>query len=1234
MSIFNQPIHPDISASLARRQDLMGTQNRTSRDLAFLNSQTTWVSLKSSVNVDGTSFLARANVLSAGLHSNVKLGFNQLKFADPSSPDAHLNSSYALNNADTNTGFGKGSANLLGVKPMPGITSVSVDNIGAYGSLRKATVNFQCWDVKQLEILEKLYMRPGYTVLLEFGRSSYIDEKDKLVNTSTDLTFFNKKEINLHNYLNELHEKSIKQKGNYDAFFGYITNYGWSARNDGGYDCKTEIISTGEILESLKSNYSLSGLTDYISLENNPLNAKFKGLILPNYNAPVNISNYERIKINKTYSDNIISGLMYELFLVISNSTQIPFRIPFQYTKKSVNNFEILVKGKKINIDYAINSYTSTGDPQDINDPNLFSSNGSNVYITLRSFIELFNTFILPKSFDQNGNNNGELALLSVDDRSYVSKDPLLCLYNSLMLSTNPDVCWIKNNSWSEILSGLIINVTVNPVDPTKFSDPDIQNGAAVRQKLIKWINYLVTHDEDQNETVINQIKADRTSSPDPSKYYEILSKNYSILRGGKDPNNSNLFEWGTYIAEGGTQTIKAKLNALSTSFLSSFLMASIGSSGFTNQLNTFGGLLEKTTNYLSFTSEKNELKKISTTVEDEVEKVQQQTQNAQAQQQAINNARTDLVNLSDNLKNFNVFFKDFVTTGGGSQFGTIGNIYINLKHAFRLAKNPGLLSQDQAGHNKLSISSFFKQLLQDIQTSLGNVNQFEFHIDPIDSIGRIIDLNYINTTKSPDLFKFEIGSNKSIVRDLKLESQIFSDQSSIIAISAQDQAGALGSNNSTLVGFNDGVTDRLMPRKDSYLNDIHSREKAESTLIYNYISSLSYITSNYLKNLLGANTTIIPATVGNNVTPYGKVLGGSAAQVIVSPSAFSPDQSLSFSNALRDIMYFFTSVSSFNESNKEKQFIPTLLSLTIDGLSGFIIGNLFKVDDKFVPNYYKKGEKLGYTITKVNHELTNNDWITTISGYPFNLDANVNSQGGKLIPYIISKKVVIVIDPNPTGNSLTGGPNSTSTLANKSFNDIIKDIAARYSVKYSSKVHDSLAALEEKFSQAMTDMFTSMAQDPNMKNEVFDIISLRRNDNTFNHPKGQGLDFQLGATSTEKAITRANYSKYPDTLEVKKAAKSGKPYSDPSRSGALEVIYGKNQLKRIEAVYRYIATKFGVIQPPEEDRGPNFDEVSIRLNINGIKIRMINENFYPSEVRIGKVKKVSQGPHFHFQLM
>jgi hypothetical protein len=1210
MSIFNQPINPKISGSLARRQNTIGEGTSSEDfynhryDIAFANPQNSWVSLKSSVNVNGNVSLARENVLSAGLHSNIKLGFNQLKFADPASPKAHLDSSYALNNLDTNKGFGKGSANLLGVKPMPGINSVSVDNIGAYGSLRKATVNFQCWDIKQLEILEKLYMRPGYTVLLEFGRASYINEKGKTINPIDDLGFFALGNKNLQEYLNELHKKSIEHEGNYDAFFGYITNYGWNARSDGGYDCKTEIISTGELLESLKSNYSLAGLTDFASLENNPSKAKFKGLILPNYTIPTPLANYHITKLNKEYSENIISGLMYELYLVITYSSGgfIPGTGSiFRMSTKSVNNISFIVNGKKINIDYNTETYSSTGDPQDINDPKRFNDGNTNAYITLRSLVELFNTFILPKSFDSKGTkSNGELVSLSVDDRSYVSKNPLLCLYNSLMLSTNPDMCWIRNNSWPEIISGIQVQTNINPVNPTSYSDPDVQNGAAVRQKLIKWIDYLVTHDETQNESILDQIKADRLANNTP-KYYEILSKNYSVLRGGPIVNNSKLYEWGVYNKEGGKQI--AQLNSINTSL----------SSIFGADLRSFGGLLDKTTKYFSFLFEKAELKKLDPKVEAEVIQVQQQIQAAQAQQSAANTARTDLINLSDNLKNFNAFFKDFVE-GSDPKFGNIGNIYINLKYAYKLAKDENLTSQDQSGHNKISVSSFFKRLMQDIQVSLGNVNQFEFHIDPIDSIGRIIDLNYINLDKSPNLFTFEIGSNKSIVRDLKLESQIFSDQSSIIAISAQDTAGALGENNSTLVGFNDGITDRMIPRKDSYLNDIYNRENNEKTIIYNYISSLSYIVNEYLKNLLGAATAVVnnPA----NVTIYGVNIGGDPFQTVKVGANFNPSQVLSYSNSLRDIMYFFTSVTSFNESNKDKQFIPTLLSLTIDGLSGFIIGNLFKVDNNFVPNYYKKGNKLAYILTKVNHELANNDWITTISGYPFNIDAN-NTSGNDLISEIVNKKVIVSIDPSPLGSTNFGGPNTNVSLANKTFNDIIQDIASRYNVKYSSVVSSAKATLDATFSKAMENMFATMAQNSSLKSENIIITSLRRNiskSGTTNHPSGKGLDFQLGfIDTTKKAIVSGNYPNFKSS----NSARTKTTYAD--QRAVWVGVYGEDQTQRIEKVYNYLINRFN-------GKVNTGNDVSIEMEVFGTKIRMINENFYPTTY--------ATGPHFHFQLM
>ena len=66
----------------------------------------------------------------------------------------------------------------FGPVPMPGIISADIKVKSAYGSLREAKVNFVCHNIRQLEILELLYMRPGYTVLLEWGWDPYITSED------------------------------------------------------------------------------------------------------------------------------------------------------------------------------------------------------------------------------------------------------------------------------------------------------------------------------------------------------------------------------------------------------------------------------------------------------------------------------------------------------------------------------------------------------------------------------------------------------------------------------------------------------------------------------------------------------------------------------------------------------------------------------------------------------------------------------------------------------------------------------------------------------------------------------------------------------------------------------------------------------------------------------------------------------------------------------------------------
>jgi len=98
-------------------------------------------------------------------------------------------------------------------------------------------------------------MRPGMPILLEWQWSPFIGNDGKIDKKGDygigDDWFDETKTINDFNY------DIVKQKelsgGNYDGFVGFCKNFEIVARPDGGYDCTTELIAAGEILEGLKA---------------------------------------------------------------------------------------------------------------------------------------------------------------------------------------------------------------------------------------------------------------------------------------------------------------------------------------------------------------------------------------------------------------------------------------------------------------------------------------------------------------------------------------------------------------------------------------------------------------------------------------------------------------------------------------------------------------------------------------------------------------------------------------------------------------------------------------------------------------------------------------------------------------------------------------------------------------------------------------------------------------------
>ena len=235
-----------VIAQLAVRKNILKkTSGRTSDELLYLNSNTGWVRLTSSVDVETptpqgatkeySNVLAKGNILFAGTSSSTSMrgGYGG------------TNSSYTL-------------SNTLGERPMPGITDVIISSQNTFGTLRIGTVKFTVNSIEQLDSMEALFMRPGFSALLEWGHTLYYENDNTKLQKNPEvidgfLTGTSRAEID-----KKIVQKKIDTSNNYDGMYGIIKNFVWSMNTTGGYDCSVDIISVGEILESIKIDISPS----------------------------------------------------------------------------------------------------------------------------------------------------------------------------------------------------------------------------------------------------------------------------------------------------------------------------------------------------------------------------------------------------------------------------------------------------------------------------------------------------------------------------------------------------------------------------------------------------------------------------------------------------------------------------------------------------------------------------------------------------------------------------------------------------------------------------------------------------------------------------------------------------------------------------------------------------------------------------------------------------------------
>jgi len=266
MNLLGEGFPEPIINQITQRQKVYGSgyseTSKTPEEIIYLNANTAWCKLISSTDIDNIEVLNNPTIKNLGL-KGTELARKFVLFngvVDTTSTEQqregvnNLDNLLGVNSHGVNSAYGIGG-NEFGIKPMMGIQTVSVTHENR-GSLRQATVKMKAFNRAQMEIIDVLYLRLGYSVLLEWGNTMYFDNNGILqsnVNNSLVNEFLDGK-FSYNTFLKLIENNRLRSSGNYDAMFAKVKNFSWSFQKDGSYDITIDLISSGDIIESLKIN--------------------------------------------------------------------------------------------------------------------------------------------------------------------------------------------------------------------------------------------------------------------------------------------------------------------------------------------------------------------------------------------------------------------------------------------------------------------------------------------------------------------------------------------------------------------------------------------------------------------------------------------------------------------------------------------------------------------------------------------------------------------------------------------------------------------------------------------------------------------------------------------------------------------------------------------------------------------------------------------------------------------
>ena len=316
--------------------------------------------------------VAKSNTYEAAINGDVKDAYYGCVIAN--NPEAEKNYGISTNNGGVILGYDFNGKRIVtegenGIrKPMPVINSLSINTDGDNNALKTAQINITLFTLKQLELFEIFFCRPGYNIMVEFGNNFILNSKREseykkflgLENTQSGTTSIGQPLQNINNKtgkkientqngtdllipknkysdfvqnefkkyfsvsddeLLKYYEKIAASRGNYDVFAGKVENFTLEIGENGTYNVMLTINAGNTV--SLAISQTITNELTKIALKDKNANVTREEIVRRQMRLDLNLPKLELsdddikkhtfnfININDKSTDNQTSDIRY-----------------------------------------------------------------------------------------------------------------------------------------------------------------------------------------------------------------------------------------------------------------------------------------------------------------------------------------------------------------------------------------------------------------------------------------------------------------------------------------------------------------------------------------------------------------------------------------------------------------------------------------------------------------------------------------------------------------------------------------------------------------------------------------------------------------------------------------------------------------------------------------------------------------------------------------------------------